>query len=302
MTPTALRLATAISPVRHHQALLDGSVTIPGTELRPVPPGPDYADRFKKMCRELAFDICELSVMSYFTAREYGLPISAIPVVPIHLFHHGDFLKNVHADIESPLDLVGKRVGTRTYTVTPGVLDRGILSQEFGVDLDAITWVLAEDEHVAQAHDHYPPNVIPGRNENLFPRLASGDLDAGIAGSNLSGERSPDVVPLFPNAEELDRAQYERTGIVPAFTVITVKTALLDEHPWLAEALYDGFAAARANGVEASPGVAKIVDGDPVPIGLSANRASFEELLAFGHEQKILTKPLTVDDLFPALG
>jgi 4,5-dihydroxyphthalate decarboxylase len=302
VTTTPLRLSTAISPVRHHQALLDGSVTIPGVELRPVPAGPDYADRFKKMCRELAFDICELSVMSYFTAREYGLPISAIPVVPIHLFHHGDFLKNVHAGIESPRDLAGKRVGTRTYTVTPGVLDRGILSHEFGVDLDAVTWVLAEEEHVAQVHDHYPPNVVPGTNENLFPRLASGDLDAGIAGSNLRRQQSPDVVPLFPNAEELDRAQYERTGIVPAFTVITVKTALLDEHPWLAEALYGAFIAARANGVDPDPGVAKIVAGDPVPIGLAANRASFEELLALGREQKILTKPLVVDDLFPALG
>jgi len=302
MTTTPLRLSTAISPVRHHQALLDGSVTIPGVELRPVTPGPDYADRFKKMCRELAFDICELSVMSYFTAREYALPISAIPVVPIHLFHHGDFLKNVHAGIQSPLDLAGKRVGTRTYTVTPGVLDRGILSHEFGVDLDAVTWVLAEEEHVAQVQDHYPPNVVPGKNENLFPRLASGDLDAGIAGSNLRRQQSPDVVPLFPNAEDLDRAQYERTGIVPAFTVITVKAALLDEHPWLAEALYGAFTAARANGIDPDPGVAKIVDGDPVPIGLSANRASFEELLALGREQKILTKPLPVDDLFPALG
>jgi 4,5-dihydroxyphthalate decarboxylase len=89
---------------------------------------------------------------------------------------------------------------------------------------------------------------------------------------------------------------------VPAFTVITVKTALLDSRPWLAEALCDGFTTARANGVEPSPGVAKIVDGDPVPIGLSANRASFEELLGLGHQQKILTTPLTVDDLFPALG
>jgi hypothetical protein len=32
------------------------------------------------------------------------------------------------------------------------------------------------------------------------------------------------------------------------------------------------------------------------------NRASFEDLLTLGREQKILTKPLTVDDLFPALG
>ena len=75
-------------------------------------------------------------------------------------------------------------------------------------------------------------------------------------------------------------------GIVPAFTVITVKAALLDEHPWLAEALYDGFAAARANGVEPNPTVAKVVDGDQVPIGLSANRASFEDLLTLGRERE----------------
>jgi 4,5-dihydroxyphthalate decarboxylase len=254
------------------------------------------------MCRDLAFDVCELSVMSYFTAREYGLPISAIPVVPVHRFHHRDFLKNVHAGIESPLDLAGKRVGTRTYTVTPGVLDRGILSHEFGLDLNSVTWVLAEEEHVAEVHQHYPPNVVPGKGENLFPRLAAGDLAAGIAGSNLRRERSPDVVPLFPDATELDRAQYERTGIVPAFTVITVKTAVLDERPWLAEALYDAFVAARRGGLEPDPGVATIVDGDPVPVGLSKNRASFEELLVLGREQKILTGPLTVDDLFPALG
>jgi hypothetical protein len=60
--------------------------------------------------------------------------------------------------------------------------------------------------------------------------------------------------------------------------------------------------AARRSGLEPDPGVEKIVDGDPVPIGLSANRPSFEELLALGREQKILSKPLTVDELFPALG
>jgi 4,5-dihydroxyphthalate decarboxylase len=300
---TPMRLTTAISPVCHHQPLLNGDVTIPGVELSPVPPGPDYADRFKRMCRDLAFDVCELSVMSYFAAREYGLPISAIPVVPIHMFHHRDFLKNVHAGIESPKDLEGKRVGTRTYTVTPGVLDRGILSGEFGVDLDTITWVLAESEHVAQVADHYPANVVPGKNENLFPRLASGELDAGIAGSNLRGQRSPDVVPLFPDAAALDRLQYQRSGVVPAFTVITVRTALLEEHPWLAEALYEAFAAARRHGVEPGAGVTDAVGvADPSPFGLSANRASFAELLALGREQQILSKPMTVDDLFPALG
>jgi 4,5-dihydroxyphthalate decarboxylase len=110
------------------------------------------------------------------------------------------------------------------------------------------------------------------------------------------------VVPLFPDAAALDRLQYQRSGVVPAFTVITVRTALLEQHPWLAEALYEAFAAARRHGVEPGAGVTDAVGvEDPSPFGLSANRASFAELLALGREQQILSKPMTVDDLFPAL-
>jgi 4,5-dihydroxyphthalate decarboxylase len=294
-----LRLKTAIGPWSHHTALRDGSVTIPGVELEHLD-GIPHAEIFRRMGRGLEFDVCEFSCVSYYAAREYDIPIGAIPVAPMHLFHHGDFLKNVHAGIEEPKDLEGKRVGTRTWTVTPGVLDRGILTEEYGVDLDSITWVLAESEHVAECQSRYTSNVIPGREENLFPRLASGDLDAGIAGSNLRGENSPDVVPLFSDAESLDRRQYERTGIVPVFTLIAYRESLLEDSPWLPEALYEGFKRSRAKSVEPNPTVARIVDGDPNPIGLTANRASFEELLGLARQQGIIAKPLTVDGLFPA--
>lgn len=296
----SIQLSLAISPLRHQQALLTGEITIPGADLRPVPPGPDAADRFRRMCRNLEFDVCELSAMSYLAAQQYGLPITAIPVVPIHRFHHRDFLANAQAGVRSPTDLAGKRVGTRTYTITPGVLDRGILSREFGVDISSITWVLAEPEHVAQCEQHYPPNVIPGRGEDLFSLLASGQLAAGMAGSNLRGERSPAVIPLFPDADELDRNQYERTGIIPVFTVIAIRQALADQYPWLPEALYEAFKDARAAGLEPDPHVAEIVDGDPVPIGLAANRASLAELVELGREQQILTGDLKVDEIFPA--
>ena len=297
----SIQLSLAISPLRHQLALLAGDVAIPGVELRPVPPGPDAADRFRRMCRGLEFDICELSAMSYFAARQYGLPITAIPVVPVHRFHHRDFLVNVHAGISSPADLAGKRVGTRTYTVTPGVLDRGILSGEFDVDLSAVTWVLAEPEHVAECEQHYPANVIPGPSEDLFTLLQAGQLDAGIAGSNLRGERSPAVAPLFPDADDLDRQQYLRTGIVPVFTVIAIRQQVADEHPWLPEALFEAFRTARAAGLEPDPQVVGIVDGDPVPFGLSANAGSFAELIELGLQQHILSSAPAVRDLFPDL-
>jgi hypothetical protein len=120
-----LVLTTAVTPHRHYQALRDGTVRVPGVEIEHVER--PQVEIFRGMARDLAFDVAEMSVVSYLCAKQYGIPFSAIPVVPRTAFHHGDFLVNVHAGIKEPKDLEGKRVGTRTYTVTPGTLDRGIL-------------------------------------------------------------------------------------------------------------------------------------------------------------------------------
>jgi 4,5-dihydroxyphthalate decarboxylase len=299
-SPVTLTLATGNH--RHVAALKDGSVTIPGVEIRPIDV-PVQVDMFRRMTRDLEFDVAELSMVSYLCAKEYGIPIAGLPICLRTAFHHGDFLYNVNAGITSPKDLEGKRVGSRTYTVTPGVLDRGILSDEFGVDVDRITWVLSELEHVSQCQDHLPPNVIPGdaREEDLFPRLASGDIDAGIAGANLSRGESPNVKPLFPNAQELDRQQYQRTGIVQPFTIVVVKDVVLQANPWLADALFDGFK--RAKQIDMSPdvNVATIVDGDPLPYGRSVNRKAFDEAIRLARQQHIITRDLKVDEVFPAL-
>jgi 4,5-dihydroxyphthalate decarboxylase len=297
--PEPLTMATGNH--RHVAALKSGTVTIPGVELRSIDV-PVQVDMFRRMARDLEFDIAELSLVSYLCAKEYGIPITGLPICLRTAFHHADFLYNVNAAITTPKDLEGTRIGSRTYTVTPGVLDRGILSDEFGVDVDRITWVLAELEHVPQCQDHLPPNVIPGTAaaEDLFPRLVSGDIDAGIAGANLNRGESPHVKPLFPNALELDRRQYQRTGIVQPFTIVVVKDAVLRAHAGLAEALYEGFKRAKQIDMSPDPNVAAIVDGDPLPYGLTANRKAFDEAIRLARAQHIITKHLTVDQIFPA--
>jgi 4,5-dihydroxyphthalate decarboxylase len=299
---STLTLSMALGNQRHVAGLKDGSVAIPGVELHPIDV-PNQVDIFRRMARNVEFDVAEMSVVSYLCAKEYGIPFSGLPVVLRNAFHHSDFIYNVNSGISTPKDLEGKRVGTRTYTVTPGVLDKGILSDEFGVNVDSITWVLAELEHVPQSQEHLPANVIPGtaKAEDLFPRLASGDIDAGIAGSNLNRGESPNVKPLFANAAELDREQYRRTGIIQPFTIVVVRDALLREHPWLAEALYVGFKKAKEQDSGPDPRVAEIVDGDPLPYGLSANRKGFEELVRLAAEQHIIRKRPLVEELFPAL-
>jgi 4,5-dihydroxyphthalate decarboxylase len=295
-----LRLRIALSPLAHHQALRDGSVKIPGVSFDWVDV-PRLPDIFARMGRGLEFDVCELSVMTYLLAREHELPISAIPVVPRHAFHHGDFQVHAGAGISEPSDLAGKRVGTRSWTLTPGVLGRGILADEYGVDLESITWVLAGQEHLREAEARLPDNTVRSPGIDLFNALTSGVIDAGIAGVNVGRRRSASVTALFPNAAELDRQEYERTGIVPAFTTIVIHDRVLESRPWLAPALYEGFRDARAHGLEPDPTVLAVVDSDPVPLGLNANRRSFEELIRLGREQGILTAPLDVDTLFAVI-
>ena len=102
---------------------------------------------------------------------------------------------NTKAGIRGPKDLEGRKVGVnRGYTVTTGVWARGILQQEYGVDLSKITWVLSGDEHVAEYQA--PPNVVPiEKGRKMADMLASGELAAAI-GVEVD---HPDVKPLIPN-------------------------------------------------------------------------------------------------------
>jgi 4,5-dihydroxyphthalate decarboxylase len=161
--------------------------------------------------------------------------------------------------------------------------------------------VLAEPEHVPQVQDRLPANVIPGKGENLFPRLVSGDLDAGIAGVNLVRGEAPNVKPLFPNAKELDRAYYQRTGILQPFLIVAVKNAAIEAHPGLLEAVWEAFLEAkRLTPVDKLPNLKDVIgDADPLPYGLDVNRAGFEEAIRLAREYEVITKPMTPDEIFP---
>src|SRR5215208_4039760 len=111
---TNLTLHTALGNLAITAPLRDGSVTIPGVTIEDVGKT-DYVDIWRTQARTVEYDVSLMSVVSFPGAKE-------------------------------PKDLEGKRVGTRTWTVTPGTLDRGILINEFGVDWTKVTFVLAEPE------------------------------------------------------------------------------------------------------------------------------------------------------------
>ncbi len=263
---------------------------------------------FRRMVRGNEFDICEMAITTYICAKEFGKPMTAVPVPLLRAFHHGAILVNTKAGINSPKDLEGKKVGVnRGYTVTTGVWIRGILQDEYGVDLSKITWVLSGDEHVAEYKP--PTNVVPiEQGKDMGEMLASGELVGAIGIES----KSPDVKPLIPNALEAGLKALRERGHYPINHLIVIKDELIAKHPDLAADVFNAFAASkkvyldklRAGQIEKPTAqdqmhlkVMEII-GDPLPYGVEPNRKVIEELIRHAMTQGIITKPVTVDSLF----
>lgn len=291
----------------NNQALKDGTLK-PRTFEFEFEEVPVLIDGFRRMVRGLEFDICELAITTYICAKAHGKRFTAIPVFLVRAFHHGAILYNVKSGIRTPKDFEGRRVGVnRGYTVTTGVWARGILQDEYGVDLNKITWVLSGDEHVAEYRP--PSNVVPmEKGRKMSELLASGELDAAIG---VEAD-SPDVKPLIPNALEAGLTALRHRGHYPINHLVVVKDEALEAHPDLAADLFNTFAEAKrlylerlkAGQIEQPTAMDRLhqrvmeITGDPHPYGIEPNRRVIEELIRHAVTQKIIEKPVAVEELF----
>ncbi|WP_326836470.1 hypothetical protein VSH64_16420 [Amycolatopsis rhabdoformis] len=290
-----------------NRALKEGEVIPAGFPLA-FKEVPVLVDGFRRMVRELAYDVCEMALTTYLTAREHGVRFTALPVFLVRGFHHGAILVRKGSGITEPGDLAGTRVGVnRGYTVTTGVWARAILALEHGLDLDSVTWVLSGDEHV---ESYRPPrNVVPAEpGKDLVELLLAGELDAVV---NVKTD-SPDVVPLLAEPVEAGFTALRERGLYPINHLVVVKDEVLDAHPGAAKALFDAFAEAKRRYVEQlRAGVVETADdrmysrvlaetggADPLPYGIEPNRAVLELLADQALAQHILTKPVAVEALF----
>jgi 4,5-dihydroxyphthalate decarboxylase len=302
-----ITLKTAIRTYAYTKALKDGTVTAPGIELEHIEVNPITA-AFRRMCRGLEFDVCEMAITTYLTARAYNKPFTAIPVFIMRQFHHAPIVYNLRSGVESPKDLEGKKVGVRAYTVTTGVWARGILATEYGVDLSKVTWVLADEEHVQEYHKDYPANVVYQAGANLGAMVANGELAAAIGVGRVD---SADVKPLIPNAREAEAAWYKKTGLYPINHTVVIKDSLLQADPTLAPRLFTAFKEAKLaflqqlrSGAELSTEDQELaqrrslVGDDPLPYGLARNRKAIEAVIQFAQAQKILPRQVSPEEVF----
>ena len=299
-----LRLKTALATRGHTHAVKDGTVR-PRTFEFDFEDVPIIIKAFRRMVRDLEFDVSEMAMTTYMCARAHGKPFTAIPVFPMRAFHHGAILYNTRAGVRTPKDLEGKRVGVnRGYTVTTGLWARSILQHEHGVDLSKVTWVRSGDEHVAEFRP--PANVIsiePGTT--LQELLTTGAIAAAI-GIQV---HSPDVEPLIPHAEEAGFDALRQRGIYPINHTIVIRNDLLDANPELARDLFDSLAESkriyirqlRENAASATDAIhVRVMDmkGDPLPYGIEPNRPTLEAIVQYAVEQGILPNAVAIEDLF----
>jgi 4,5-dihydroxyphthalate decarboxylase len=311
MSAQPTKLKAVFQTQGHTSVLKDGTVR-PRDFAFEFEEVPAIIQAFRRMVRGLEFDVSEMALTTYLSARAHHKPFTALPIFLVRAFHHGAILCNTRQGIRAPGDLEGKRVGVnRGYTVTTGVWARSILQHEHGVDLSRITWVLSGDEHVAEFQA--PANVVRlEKGKTLQDALVAGELAATI-GVQVA---HPDVAALIPDAEEAGFRALARDGHYPINHLLVVKDAVLESQPHLAEQLFEAFTAAkrpylerlRANGAvataTATPAdrmyrrVLDITGGDPLPYGIEPNRPMVTALIRYAHEQQIISRPYEVEELF----
>lgn len=318
MTKT-VSLKIAIANHAHTAAVKDGTIPIEGVTAEFVNIVPQIA-AYRRMVRNVEFDVCELAPTTYLIARSFGAPFVALPIFVMRRFHHRGLLVRPGANIVTPKDLEGKKVGVRAYSVTSGVWTRGILMDEYGLDSAKVTWVVDDEEHVQELK--LPPNVehVP-EGTSLAQMMAAGEIDAGLAGnagigrsgSPSSGwkQEEANYPELFSDAREREAEWYRRTGIYPIHGTIVVKEQVLKDNPWVAQVLFDAFSQAktqwleRLNSGEANTAADKtyrehreIVGNDPLPFGIRPNLPAIAALLETTFRQKLIAERMALDDAF----
>jgi 4,5-dihydroxyphthalate decarboxylase len=244
---------------------------------------------FKPMVRELKFDVSEMAIATYVQAKAYGKPLVLMPATMMGRFQHGTILRNAARPL-TPAELAGKRIGVRSYSQTTAVWVRGILENDYGVDLGKVRWVTFEDGHVAEYRE--PAGVErAGGDKNLLKMLREGELDAAIYGADLPND--PAFTSLIPDAETAARTWYARHNVVPINHMVVLTEKLAKSDPQIVKEIYRLLLQAKS-----AAGLPKAGEIDFLPFGLEACRPALQTVIKYALQQRLIPRKIEVEDLF----
>jgi 4,5-dihydroxyphthalate decarboxylase len=284
--PDPITLRIAVGDYPHTLPLKRGEITSPWLKLEFEEVRPLHK-AFKPMVREHAFDASEMALVTYFQAKVYGKGLQLLPAAMLARFQHGAVLCNAERGSLTPIDLPGKRIGVRAWSQTTGVWMRGILANDYGVDLSGVQWVTFEEAHVVEAKD--PPGVIRAKpDQDITKMLIVGELDAAIYGAALPDDPRLKSVIADPDAEA--QRWYAKQHLVPVNHMVVVSEELARANPPAVAELYRLLEAGKQAAGSRGP-------IDTAPFGKEVNRPCLDLLISYSVQQGLIPRRLNVDEL-----
>lgn len=317
--PTMLRVSLATGYYDRTAPIIDGRVKIDGCEtncLLVEPPG----EIFHRAFRFQEFDIAELSLSSHtITLARGDSKYVAVPAFPLRKFRHSGIYIRKDRGISKPEDLRGKTIGVPEFQQTANVWLRGILQDEYGVDIREVKWRTGGRNE-------------PGRQERLEIQLPS-DIDcrpipSGQTLSNLLEEGGIDALispqppicfsrrepcrwidHLFPDYPKVELEYFRRTKIFPIMHVVGIRRALVEENPWLPVNVLKAFLKAKEmidlRNSTILPWAAaeyarmkRLLGDDYWSYGLEANRHVLSTFIRYLTNQGLIKREMSCEEIF----
>jgi 4,5-dihydroxyphthalate decarboxylase len=269
-----------------------------------------------------SFDVWETPFVRFMAGRELGHPWTAIPVFPTRRFVQWMIDVPEDSDIHEAKDLDGRRIVQRYHGFTDAVWSKGVLEQDYGVDLASVAWFTLHEERMPGTRA--PDGVVSLNTDDSDALLVNGVVDARLD-QGYGQPTSPGVRRLWPDPEGEAAAWYKRTNVFPILHVVAVKNSVLAEHPSFARDLYQIFDQAKNEalvkwdygatlpddrrvmalqsgfpGSRWGGGDRSFLGQDPIPFGveLEANRESLERGIRYAFTQRAIQNSYSIEELF----
>jgi 4,5-dihydroxyphthalate decarboxylase len=302
-----LQLSLATAPYEHARDLQPRGIDLVRLEL-------SVEEIFYRFTRFREWDASEMSFGKVSALLSEEKPdIVALPVFVSRVFRHSAIY--VNGAVKKPKDLEGKRVGIPEWAQTAGIYVRGMLAEEYGVDLAKIEWHQAgvrQPGRVEKIELKLPKGVSITRHpdKTLAAMLAAGELDAVISARDPGGKR------MFENSRELEEAYFRKTRIFPIMHVLVLRRQVYERDRWVAMNLFTAFEEAKRASLErlADIGASQVplpwipdqvrawkalAGGEDFwPYGVEPNRPTLEAFFRWSYEQGVARRLLRMEDVF----
>jgi 4,5-dihydroxyphthalate decarboxylase len=261
--PRGLPISVAGYSYDRVQALIDGRVSIEGCSIT------FQKDKIGGLNTHVLSgpqtrEVTEIGLHPYMLgfANDGVRGYSLLPIFPLRTFRHKSIFIRTDRGIEKPGDLRGRTIATPGYSSSSLTWIRGMLEDEYGVTPQDVTWVVSKKDSSADVsgtvskQENVIPDGIeviegpPGMDESDL--LESGQVDALFHAIEPRAfiEGDPIVARLFPDTRQAERAYFAKTGIFPIMHAVAVRNAVIDENPWIVEAVFDAYSRAKQMNME----------------------------------------------------